>query len=100
MSLQAQSDRAQPVPSSLAEASPARAHFAVRAVREASVLSRVVELFVLRGLVPTRVTSEAGAEHIRIELTVDGLEAAQADHIAQRIRQFPTVESVLLRREV
>ena len=76
----------------------ARSRFTVRAVREPSVLSRVVELFVLRDLIPAHVRCEAGETTILVELTVDGLDDVQANHVAQRIRQFPTVESVLLAR--
>ncbi len=88
------------MPSTAANAVPEPAtrphHFTVRAEREPSVLSRVVELFVLRDLIPSRVVCEADANGIRLEVVVDGLDEVQANHVAQRIRQFPTVESVLL----
>ena len=93
------SSRAQAAPSAADHSAPARSHFTVRAVREPSVLARVIELFVLRDLIPARVVCEANDEQITIEVVVDGMEAAKADHVAQRIRQFPTVESVLLGRE-
>ncbi len=93
------SSQSQAAPSASDESAPARSHFTVRAVCEPSVLSRVVELFVLRDLIPARVNCEANDERLTIEVVVDGMAADRADHVAQRIRQFPTVDSVLLRRE-
>ena len=78
---------------------PEPAHrFTVTAHFEPSVLSRVVELFVLRDLVPYDLhCRQVGPEALRIDLGVRGMTAEQADHVATRMRQFPTVLSVLLR---
>ena len=81
------------------EPAPRPHHFTARAERKPSVLSRVVELFVLRDLIPTRVACDADANGIRLEVVVDGLDEVQANHVAQHIRQFPTVESLLLARD-
>jgi hypothetical protein len=72
--------------------------FAVRGLLEPSVLSRVIEMFVLRDLIPHQVASRAVDDELRIDLAVRGLSAQQAEHLAQRIRQFPAVLGVLLQR--
>ncbi|MEQ9641661.1 MAG: hypothetical protein RIM84_16680 [Alphaproteobacteria bacterium] len=78
---------------------PALAHqFTVTAHLEPSVLSRVVELFVLRDLIPHDVRCrQVGNEALRIDVAVRGLAPDKAEHVAARIRQFPAVLSVLLR---
>lgn len=68
----------------------------VRAVVDPSVLSRVLELFVLRGLVPDRVRCERRADELSIELEIAGLAEHEAGNVARRLRTFPTVTSVLL----
>jgi hypothetical protein len=75
--------------------------FSVRAVAEPSVLPRVVELFTLRDLVPASVRCEHHVAEggLGIDLVVQGLTAQQADHLASRMRTFPTVTGVLLRHE-
>jgi acetolactate synthase small subunit len=72
--------------------------YTVTAHFEPSVLSRVVELFVLRDLIPYDLhCRQVGDDGLRIDLGVRGMTPEQADHVATRIRQFPTVLSVLLR---
>lgn len=84
-------------PEPLDECALAR-RFSVRAAVEPSVLSRVVEQFVLRDLIPQSVTSQvlAGRAELRVDLEVTGLTTQQAEHVAQRIRQFPPVLGVLM----
>lgn len=73
--------------------------YTVRAVADPSVLSRVVELFALRDLIPTHVECRllgVQAPELRVDVSVAGLEPAQADHLAVRMRQFPMVLNVLM----
>ncbi len=85
--------------------SPAQAaglcHFSVRAAADSSVLSRVVELFALRDLLPERIRCERRADDagVAIDLEVRGLTVQQADHLACRMRTFPAVTGVLLHRQ-
>ena len=92
-------DTASTVPSPARTAGLCR--FSVRAVADPSVLSRVLELFALRDLLPERMHSERrpGEDGIGIDLEVRGLTVQQADHLACRMRAFPTVTGVLLHRE-
>ncbi len=77
---------------------PEPAHrFTVTAHLEPSVLSRVVELFVLRDLIPHDVHCRSQGEELRVDVAVAGMDPDKAEHVAARIRQFPTVLSVLLR---
>ncbi len=84
-------------------ATPAQSlsRFSVRAVSDPSVLSRVVELFALRNLVPERVRLDRDSmkDELRIDVEVAGLAADDADNIARRMRTFPTVVGVLLQRD-
>ncbi len=74
-------------------------HFSVRAVADPSVLSRVVEQFALRGLVPVSVQARRrGPDQLQIELVVAGLGDQEADHVAALMRCFPTVTGVMLQR--
>ena len=89
--------------SSLSPVDPARddavaVRFTVHVQPEAAALSRVLELFVIRDIVPERVSCERddGAGRLRIDIECTGLEHAKVRHLAERIRQFPTVLSVLV----
>ncbi len=74
-------------------------HFSVRAVADPSVLSRVVEQFVLRNLVPESVQARRrGPDELQIDLGVTGLGGQEADHVAALVRGFPTVTGVMLQR--
>lgn len=75
--------------------------FCVRSAVDPSVLSRVVELFALRDLVPHAVSSRLDGRRepeLRIDVDVCGLADNEAEHIARRIDQFMPVISVLLER--
>ena len=80
---------------------PCRCRFSVRAASDPSVLSRVVELFVLRDLVPRHVACQLIEERseLRIDLEVDGLKPSEAEHVARRMRQFPPVIGVLMQQD-
>jgi hypothetical protein len=73
--------------------------FAIRAVAEAGTLSRLIEPFAKRNLVPSSVEARvlaADPETLVVDLQIDGLEPALADAIAETIRQMVPVERVLL----
>lgn len=77
----------------------ARVRFTVTSDLEPSVLSRVVEMFALRGLVPVEVsaTREEGIDlHLRVELVVDGLETGTCAHLCRRMRNIVPVREVML----
>jgi len=81
------------------EPAPASHRYHVRAVADPSVLSRVVEQFVLRDLIPDRVSCRRhGADELRIDLEVAGLAEHEAGHVARRLSAFPSVTGVLLQR--
>ena len=66
--------------------------YRVTAAPEISVLSRVLELFVIRDTLPVRVSSEVieGSDPVQeIEVDVGGLEDCVARHLSVRIQQFP-----------
>ncbi|MBI3454117.1 MAG: hypothetical protein HY057_15025 [Rhodospirillales bacterium] len=71
--------------------------FSVFAAPEASVMSRVLELFAKRGLVPLRFDGavSAGGGELAIDVQVRGLEATTAEHIAATMRNIVHVERVL-----
>lgn len=75
--------------------------YCVSAAVDPSALSRVIELFALRDLVPSRVSSrlvEGTDPELRIDLDVAGLEDQEAEHLARRLGQFPCVLRVLVDR--
>lgn len=81
------------------EPPPAASRYHVRAVADPSVLSRVVEQFVLRDLIPDRVSCwRHAADELRIDLEVAGLAEREASHVARRLSAFPAVTGVLLQR--
>ena len=71
----------------------------VAAAEDPSVLARVLELFVLRDLIPHEVSCRRvvrEAPELHMELEVAGLEPGHAEHLAQRMRNMMPVLSVLL----
>ncbi len=77
--------------------------FAVRAIADPGTLSRVVELFAKRGLVPKSVHARlAGGETdacLLIDVQIDGLDLDTAERIADALRQIVSVERVLTARK-
>jgi hypothetical protein len=77
--------------------------FAVRAEATPGMMSRVLELFAKRNLVPTRWHSDVivapprdgGELSLQIDLQMEGIEAELAAYIARCLRQIYGVESVL-----
>jgi acetolactate synthase small subunit len=72
--------------------------FALSAQSEPGLMSRVLEPFAKRGLVPHRmhaVCGGAGGEELVIDIQIAGLEPALVELIAANLRQIVGVESVL-----
>lgn len=72
--------------------------FSIQALAEPTVMPRVLELFAKRGLIPCRWHSDLGGrrqDELTIDFQVSGLERDKAELIAQAIRQFVSVSSVL-----
>ena len=96
----ASAETAAEMPSSSRPAlAPASHCFRLRAEREPSVLSRVLEMFTLRDLIPhalTCVQCPQDAGELRIDVEVSGLGAPQAESLAARMRNVVPVISVLL----
>ena len=75
--------------------------YCVSAAVDPSSLARVIEQFVLRDLVPSRVSSrlvEGTDPELRIDVDVAGLEDQEAEHVARKLGQFPCVMRVLVDR--
>lgn len=73
--------------------------YCVSAAVDPSSLARVIEQFVLRDLVPSRVSArliEGTDPELRIDVDVAGLEDHEAEHVARRIGAFPCVLRVLV----
>ena len=74
-------------------------HYSLRAYREPSVLSRVIEMFALRDLIPHQVDCrEVAAEEaeLQIDVAVRGLDPMHARHLADRMRNIVPVRQVAL----
>lgn len=83
---------------SLESAQPATACFSLAASADPGVMSRVLELFAKRGLVPSLWNSRRlglSQDELAIEIQIDGLSQQQVRHIAACLRQIPFVASVL-----
>ena len=77
--------------------------FSIQAEAEPSVMSRVLELFAKRNLVPSRWVSEvvgtsgpSGGPELSIDLQVRGLSGETAHYVARCLRQLHYVDSVLI----
>ena len=69
--------------------------FSVQARPEPGVMSRVLELFAKRGLVPQHCLGTASETALTIEVRIGGLGRDLADYIARCMRQIIGVEIVL-----
>jgi acetolactate synthase small subunit len=75
--------------------------YSVLARAEVSVMPRVLELFVKRGILPRRchgVVAGPAREELEIDLQVDGLDPGTAEHIQRCLAQIVHVERVLMSR--
>ena len=77
--------------------------FAIRADATPGMMSRVLELFAKRNLVPTRwhsdvivaLARDGGLATLQIDIQMEGLEAELAAYVARCLRQIYGVDSVL-----
>ena len=83
----------------LAPLAAAETHcFAIRADATPGMMSRVLELFAKRNLVPTKWHSAVfgpGGEDLQVDIQMEGIEAELAGYIARCLRQIYGVDSVL-----
>ncbi len=93
-----------PLPRRRPESAPPSARagvfcFSIQAEAEPSVMSRVLELFAKRNLVPARWVSDVvgpGERELSIDLQVCGLSGDTALYVARCLRQLHYVDSVLI----
>ncbi len=72
--------------------------FAIQALADPGLLSRVLELFAKRGLVPERFFAQAegrNREAVTLDIQVAGFDAQLTDYVARCLRQIPQVTAVL-----
>lgn len=72
--------------------------FSVQAFSEPSVMSRVLELFVKRGLTPTRMVSDVSGpdgDLLTIDIQMRGMAPELAAYMARCMRQIAYVDCVL-----
>ena len=72
--------------------------FSIQANADPGVMSRVLELFAKRGLVPSSWHSRVGGirdDELIIDLQMQGMVRSEADYVASCLRQIPDVDAVL-----
>jgi hypothetical protein len=72
--------------------------FAVRAAAAPGMMSRVLELFAKRNLVPTKWHSAVigpSGEDLQVDIQMEGIDVELAGYIARCLRQIYGVDSVL-----
>lgn len=72
--------------------------FSVHADADPGLISRVIEVFALRGLVPSRchgVRNGPSGEELHFDLQFDDLSPREAETIAEKLRQLWLVHNVL-----
>ncbi len=74
----------------------AKVTFSVRAAAEPQAMPRLLELFALRSLVPSRWRAETSGAELRVDIEIAELDRDTAEHLAARMRQMVTVHNVLL----
>ena len=79
-----------------ASASPSHWCYSLLAGTEPGVLPRVIGELARRGLVPMRFDAVRAQGGLGIDIEVEGLDAMQAAHVAERLRGLPEVERVLV----
>lgn len=75
--------------------------FAVHADADPGVMSRVLELFAKRGLVPSSWHSRVGGpadDELVIDIQMIGMVQQEVDYVANCLRQIPTVGIVMTSR--
>lgn len=79
--------------------------FAVQALADPGLLSRVLELFAKRGLVPERWIAQREAragdgDTLSIDIQVAGFTPELTDYVARCLRQIPQVTAVLTSEKI
>ncbi|GGB55331.1 hypothetical protein GCM10011505_40380 [Tistrella bauzanensis] len=81
-------------------AEPATACFFVVAAAEVGTMARVLEIFALRSLLPSRWHSQRvrgrGTDEVHIDVQLDMLAPDEAEKLARRLRQLVEVRQVLV----
>jgi len=72
--------------------------FQVTGLPEIAVLARVIEVFALRSLLPRSVACDASTEAVQITLALGGVDDAEAERLAERLRQIVIVDQVAVQR--
>ncbi|MCF8465890.1 MAG: hypothetical protein K9G33_00660 [Sneathiella sp.] len=75
---------------------PRFSHFTIQSAIEPSVLSRIVENFALRNLVPENLHARRENDHLVISLTIAGLDPNVSEHLRMRMQNILPVNSVEL----
>ncbi len=68
--------------------------FTLQADADPGTLPRVLALFAKRGLVPESLTSRLAGDRLALEVAVVGMAPAESNHVANCLRQIPTVRRV------
>ena len=71
-----------------------RARFVVFAASDPGTLSRIVELFAKRSLVPACLSSRAIDEELRVEIEMEGMDPSLAAYIGRYLQEIFVVRSV------
>lgn len=90
-------ERAEPSPRPGTRPNTGAHHFMIQAAAEASALSRVLEIFAQRDLIPDEVTCKraAGGE-LHIHIAIGDIAPHKADNLAARMRNIIPVTRVVL----
>ncbi|AFK55005.1 hypothetical protein [Tistrella mobilis] len=78
---------------------PATACFFVVAAAEVGTMSRVLEVFALRSLLPSRWHSQrvgGRADEVHIDVQLDDVVPGEAEKLARKLRQLVEVRQVLI----
>jgi acetolactate synthase small subunit len=73
-----------------------RTKFVVVAAPDPGTLSRIIELFAKRGLVPACLISRHIDEELRVEIEVEGMDPSLANYIGRCLQEIFVVHSVNL----
>ncbi|TNE39271.1 MAG: hypothetical protein EP348_03710 [Alphaproteobacteria bacterium] len=85
-------------PSDDAPRTPDACRFTLRAEAEPSALSRILENFALRNLVPDQLSARRDGEELVVSLTVAGLSDMESAHLEIRMMNILPVIEVTLER--
>lgn len=90
-------ERAEPSPRPGTRPNTGAYHFMIQAEADASTLSRVLEIFAQRDLIPDEVTCKrTNGDELHIHMAISRLPADKAANLADRIRNIIPVMRVVL----